>query len=232
VNRPTLAARYASILGSALGIAAGLVELTIGPSIRGWVGNKQDTTRLGITTTLLGLIALAAALGLRRAVSAGQRLAIATSLLGPDLVGFTTVGRLWLLPGPLLIAAGTIVLAPLRKEPRQATLILGKHCASILTAFLAIEYVFLGATALGLAGALGILGGLVILSLLIAAPNIGSVGARIALIAATLPFAALTWWSIITPIIGILLLAVGVPVLGGRSKPSSAITGARHQGMS
>jgi hypothetical protein len=115
-------------------------------------------------------------------VSVGQRLAIATGLLVPGLVGFTTVGRLWLLPGPLLIAAGIIVLTPVRKEVHEATRTLGKHWASILTAILAAEYLFLGATALGRAGALGILGGLAILALLVTAPHIGSVGAPLALV--------------------------------------------------
>jgi hypothetical protein len=70
---PDTIARRAALAGALLGIAAGLVELTTGPSIRSWVGDKQDTTRLGITTTLLALIALTAPLYLRRTPPSADR---------------------------------------------------------------------------------------------------------------------------------------------------------------
>ena len=33
--------------GAALGVLAGLLELTIGPSIRSWLGDKHDTSGSG-----------------------------------------------------------------------------------------------------------------------------------------------------------------------------------------
>jgi hypothetical protein len=229
MNRTTVA-RHAALAGALLGLVAGLAELTTGPSIRSWVGDKQDTTRLGITTTLLALIALTAALYLRRArPSPGKRLAIATGLLVPGLIGFTTVGHLWLVPGPLLITAGIIVALSFRTKINEVRDILAKNWAPILTGILAVEYIALGATALGRAGALGILGGAAILVLLASPSRIGARGALLCLIAATLPFAALTWWSIATPIIALLLLVIGAPAIyrraGSKALPTAGTQG-------
>lgn len=79
-----LAARLA-LAGASLGVMAGLVELTIGPSIRDWVGDKQDTTRLGLTTIVLSAVALAAAGAVWRAHDGlvRRRVAVALALLLP-----------------------------------------------------------------------------------------------------------------------------------------------------
>jgi hypothetical protein len=54
--RRTAIRRIAAIVGiggATLGLVPGLVELTAGPAIRSWVGNKEDTTRLGLATLVL-----------------------------------------------------------------------------------------------------------------------------------------------------------------------------------
>ncbi|MGA2829818.1 MAG: hypothetical protein ABSF03_27325 [Streptosporangiaceae bacterium] len=38
------------------------------------------------------------------------------------------------------------------------------------------------------------------------------------LVAGTVPFAVVTWWSIIIPVVALLALAIGVPVIGRRSR--------------
>jgi hypothetical protein len=79
-----------AVAGASLGIAAGLVELTAGASIRSWVGNKQDTTGLGVVTIALAAIALGAALVLLRGRdgSSARRLMLAVGLFaaGPRLL--------------------------------------------------------------------------------------------------------------------------------------------------
>jgi hypothetical protein len=54
------------VAGATLGLAGGMVELIVGPSVRYWVGNKQETTRLGLATVAVAGLALVAALALRR----------------------------------------------------------------------------------------------------------------------------------------------------------------------
>ena len=112
-------AGWLALAGASLGALAGLLELTIGPSIRDWVGNKQDTTRLGWTTIILSLVALAAAIAIRRRPD--RRVAIALGLLVPGLICFTTVGRLWYLPGTLLWSAraADFMRTSMQKLPRQ-----------------------------------------------------------------------------------------------------------------
>lgn len=236
VHRPTVgrSAAILGVVGATLGLVAGLVELTAGPSIRSWVGNKEDTTRLGLATLVLAAIAFAAALALLRRpdASAPRRLALAAALLLPGLICFTTVGRLWYVPGALLLAAGLLVAADLRNELKEVAVAAGRSWTAILTAVLGCFYVFLGATALGLAGVLGIAGGLLVLGLVAARRKLPVPIALALLLLAALPFAALTWWSVATPLIGILLLAVGVPALRGPSEPASVTTGAKHQSVS
>jgi hypothetical protein len=115
--------RIAAILGvagAALGMVAGLVELAAGPSIRSWVGNKQDTTGLGLATVALSAIALAAALALERWPRPWWpwRVAIVTGLLWPGVLCFTTVGRLWYVPGALLVTSGLLAASAFVGETR------------------------------------------------------------------------------------------------------------------
>jgi hypothetical protein len=141
----------------------------------------------------------------------------AAALLLPGLICFTTVGRLWYLPGALLIAAGVTVAADLRGEAREVAAAATRNGTAILTVVLACFYVFLGATALGVAGVLGILGGLLILGLVAMRGKLRAPVTVVLLLLAALPFAVLTWWSVATPLIGILLVALGVPALARRA---------------
>ncbi len=73
-------------------------------------------------------------------------------------------------------------------------------------------FVFLGATALGLAGVVGIIGGMLIWVT-------GRVALRwpraayAVLACGALPFATMTWWSVVTPMIAVLTLAIGGSVI-------------------
>ncbi len=201
----------AAVAGASLGLAAGIVELTAGPRIRDWVGNKLDTTRLGLATIVLGLVALAAALTWlrRRDLSVGRHLLVGAGLLVPGVVGFTTVGRLWFVPGTLLVVTGLGVLLDLRKDAAAVSETLGANWLAVLTAVLAASYIFLGATALGLAGALGIAGGIVILATLAASARLPRHVPVLLLCVAAVPFAVLTWWSVVTPLLAMLLIVLG-----------------------
>lgn len=86
-------------------------------------------------------------------------------------------------------------------------------------------YIFLGATALGLAGVLGILGGASIWAVARIAPHSPRV-AYVLLFSGALPFAAATWWSVITPVIAVLAVVIGVGVI--HHADPSARTGQPH----
>jgi hypothetical protein len=195
-----------ALAGAALGILAGLLELTVGPSVREWVGDKQDTTRLGLSTIVLSAVALTAALALRRPRTGG-RVAIALGLLVPALICFTTVGRLWYLPGALLLTAGALVLARTRRSEFAAALDERRWRSGLLVACGAC-YVFLGATALGIAGGLGVLGGVSIWAAARIAPRTPPVAYAL-LLAGALPFAATTWWSLATPVLAVVTVVIG-----------------------
>ena len=105
------AARRIGMAGIALGVAAGLTQLLAGSAIPAWSGNKLDTTGLGITTLLLSLVAGVGLWQLRRELLRWERIAVLLLVIACAAVCFTTVGRLWYIPGPLLIAAAVLAFA-------------------------------------------------------------------------------------------------------------------------
>jgi hypothetical protein len=206
-----------AVAGAALGLAAGAIELALGPDIRAWVGNKADTTRLGLATLLLSAIALACALTLRRTPHRppATALALAAGLLLPGLICFTTVGRLWWVPGPLLVLAGTAVAAGTWHDRRQVAAAVGREWPAALTLALAAFYLFLGGTALGLAGVLGILGAVGVVALVASRSRVPPRRATGLLVLVSVPFALATWWSVVTPVIALLLIVIGSHALRG-----------------
>jgi hypothetical protein len=201
---------YLSTTGAVLGIVAGLVELTLGSHIRAWVGNKQDTTRLGLATITLSAIALLAAVTWlqRRESSPGTRVLVVVGLIVPGVICFTTAGRAWYAPGALLVVAAAMAASDLRKHARDVVETISRHWLAALTVVLGAFYIFLGATALGVAGMLGILGGIMILACVASSSRRPRV-APLVLVTAALPFAILTWWSIVTPMLAILIVVIG-----------------------
>lgn len=204
-----LAGRLAA-LGAVLGVLAGVVDVAVGSSIRGWIGNKLDPTPLGLVTIILSAVALAGAVAWERPGGrvGDRRLATALAFLIPAIICFTTIGRLWYLPGALLIGAGALVVgATARGELSHA--VSRHHWLSGLTALLGGYYLFLGGDALPkAAGVLGILGALAIWTALLDTRR--SHRTRlILLVVGALPFAIATWWSVVAPLIALLVLTIG-----------------------
>lgn len=111
----------AGIGGASLGIAAGITQWAVGNEIPEWTGNKLHPV-LGIITIALSLIAMAAVVFAHRnpTISPRARVALAAAILLAAAVCFTTVGRLWYVPGPLLIVAAGFLLARSRDAPGRA----------------------------------------------------------------------------------------------------------------
>jgi hypothetical protein len=93
--------------GAMLGMLAGLVEMSIGTQIRPWIGDKENPVVLGIVTLFLSGIAFVSMIiaSKRDALTNDGKLAIFLGVFLPAAICFTTVGRLWYLPGILLMVS-------------------------------------------------------------------------------------------------------------------------------
>jgi len=100
--------------GVLLGVCAGLVQLFLGSSIPEWTGNKMDPAGLGLTTIVLSLVAGVALWQLRRPLPVWARTTWVLVSVACAAVCFSTVGRLWYVPGTLLLVATllAVVTAP------------------------------------------------------------------------------------------------------------------------
>jgi hypothetical protein len=109
--------------GAALGMLAGIVELSFGTHIRPWIGNKENPFVLGLVTLFLsGLAWITVRLAHKHVPStANGQLATILGVLMPAGVCFTTVGMLWYLPGILLSVSASLLIADFwRGRPRTA----------------------------------------------------------------------------------------------------------------
>jgi hypothetical protein len=98
-------------LGSILGVLAGIVELSIGNRILPWIGNKENPTGLGLVTIFLSGMAYFSVRSARNQVmpTNNRKLAIFLGVLLPATICFTSVGRLWYLPGLLLLITSLLL---------------------------------------------------------------------------------------------------------------------------
>jgi len=99
--------------GAALGMLAGLFEVTIGLFIRAWIGYKENPFVLGLVTLCLsGLAWLTVRMAQRHPPQTSDgKLALILGVVLPASVCFTTVGMLWYLPGILLSVAASLLIA-------------------------------------------------------------------------------------------------------------------------
>jgi hypothetical protein len=104
---------------------------------------------------------------------------------------------------------------------------MGRRWTAILTGILGLLYLALGLTAHGPAGILGLAGGLATLGLIALGGRV-SRSRRLALVLLAVvvaPFALLTWWSLVTPLLALLILVIGAFALGPeRQRPLVEVT--------
>jgi hypothetical protein len=203
-------------LGALCGLVAGTIEVVVGGSIRAWIGDKNDPGRLGLVTLTIAAVALVATSLLRASDRPERRALLVVGIALPALLGFTTVGRLWYLPGPLLLVAAALAASALRGRGRAVAGALERSATRIFASVLALAYVALGLAALGVGGVLGIAGGLAALLVLQGAARWSRVTISVLAAVSVLPFAVVTWWSVVTPLAAVLIvtftaLAAGAP---------------------
>lgn len=209
------------LLGGGLGALAGITQLAVGSRIPGLTGAKAEPIALGSLTVGLSIVAVLAAVLLRsdREVGDGRRIAAAAGLLVPGALCFSTVGILWYLPGALLLTAA--VYATLAGDPARTRAALARSWRHVLVGVLgAFEVLMALGAGPGTTVAVGLIGGLALMT----APWPPSRPVRMVLLAVgTVPFAALTWWSVAAPMLAVVALGIGIGALRRRAGDGSAV---------
>jgi hypothetical protein len=194
------------IAGGALGLIAGTVQALVGARIPEWTGAKQAPGSLGLLTIALSVLAgCAAHRQARVATSVGSRAACLAALLLAGLLCFSTVGRLWYLPGPLLLAASSLSI----DSVRDTAALISRNWLRCLLALLAAAELLMAAGAAPVLLAVGALGGVALL--------VGTVArSRASLITlvvvGTLPFTLLAWTAVIPIFLLLAAAAIAAPL--------------------
>ena len=214
----SVAAQLAVIAGM-LGVVAGVVQATIGNRIPAWTGHKHSHVALGLLTVALGASILISARTLHGATMPGPETltAIALWLAAVAVLCATTVGRLWVVPGALAFAAASVTLAACGWQNFRS--FVGTHWFRGLLGLLGFLDVLMAVSA---ASATVVVAGLVAGAVLIAAAILSRPGPRPMVIlaaVATFPYVALTWWTIVTPLLTVVALAVGLAATGRNIRP-------------
>jgi len=101
---------------------------------------------------------------------------------------------------------------PTHASSPAAIAVVRRNWLRILVGVLGIYQILLALSAKPAIAVLGTVGGL----LVIAAPWVphrSPIGATVLLVVGTVPFAVVAWWSLIVPVVGLLALAIGLPVI-------------------
>ena len=214
-RRQTVAARF-GVLGGALGVGAGIIQATEGSRIPDWTGAKADAGALGLLTVALSVLAgLAAVRQASTGISVGSRTACALGLLIPGLLCFTTVGRLWYVPGPLLLVAGTLCVDSWRDT---ASMIARNWARCLLSALGTFEFL-MAAGAAPAVMAVGTVGGITLITASWLPTSRRPVVVGLLAIG-TVPFAALAWTAIVPILLLLAAAAVATPLV---HNPSSRV---------
>jgi hypothetical protein len=203
-------ARRLATIGGTIAIIAGVTQATIGSRIPDWTGNKHQPVALGLLTVTLGVSVLVAARPLHHGAAPGDETLTAVTLWLAlvALVCSTTVGRLWAIPGAFLIAAAVVTLSACGWH-RFRSVVATQWLRGLLGVLGAFEILM----AVSAASAVTVAAGLVAGGALIAAATLARSGSKTMialLVVATVPFAALTWWTVVTPLLTFVALAIGL----------------------
>jgi len=220
-RRQKVAARL-GLLGGALGVVAGTVQVFSGSRIPDWSGAKANPVGLGLLTVLLSVLAIVSSQTLRgsQPASPQRRVAGLAGVLVPATLCFSTVGRLWYVPGGmLLLAAATILGSGSGNQLWQV--VRENWLRTLISALGGFQLLMAVSAAPAAIVAVGIVTGLV----LVAAPWVreGRRTRLLLILLGALPFAALTWWSLATPLLAVLAVSIALASVGGRKQDAPAV---------
>jgi hypothetical protein len=198
-----------ALVGSALGIVAGAVQLMVGDDIASWTGNKASAAALGLLTVVLSSIAGLAVLRLRRTTNPpGTQLALVVLVAVIALVCFSSVGRLWFVPGPLLLIGAGLQL-PGWNESVSVT---RQNWPRVLLAALGAFELLMAAGATTVAAIIGLVGaGALIAAACLAGGNRRAVAGLLVL--GTIPFAVAAWTALVPVLMLVVVAVLAVPVM-------------------
>ncbi len=215
-RRRRLAARL-GIAGGALGVAAGLVQLSVGARLPELTGAKSSPVALGLLTVAVSLLAGGAALRQREpAVTIGGRTACAAALILAGLLSITTVGVLWFATGPLLLVAGVLTVDDGRATLRQVRSTWPRTLVTVLGA----SQLLMAAGAGPLVASVGAVSGAALVAAAWIRPARRGVLVALLLVG-TVPMAALAWTAV-APLLVLLLMLLLAPLLLGRRRQPTA----------
>jgi hypothetical protein len=208
MNRDDRTLVAAGSVAALLGVGAGVAEIVAGTVT--WAGNKNDPTTLGWVTIGLGVVIGAASLAATRTRRPGARLGAAATLLVCALLGLTTAGSAWI---PAAVAA-TVAFVLVVRRPRPAgawRAVIRAQWAPALVVVLSLIYLAFGIVARDRVGLLGIAGAVAACIALALHGRSHRSAAAVVLVAAAVPFAVATAWTVVMPVTAVLMLAIGLP---------------------
>ncbi len=212
--------------GGILGMLAGLAQTTIGTRIPEWTGHKASPVALGLLTMGLSAISVLCASLLQRNadITPERRIAAAVGLFVPAGLCFSTVGISWYLPGVLLLAASAYAI--LAGDPVYTRLVVLRIWLHLLISLLGTFEVLMAVSAgPAVTIGVGVIGGLA----LIAAPWIKRLAVSIVLLLiGTVPFAIITWWTVVGPLLAVFALLMGLVLLRSARHPKLSATETGH----
>jgi hypothetical protein len=127
-------------------------------------------------------------------------------------VCFSTVGRLWYVPGILLLSGLGLTVAS-GGTSELWPVIRGNWIRGLVTLLGAFEILMAVSAGPLVTIAAGILGGAVLMIAPWLAGRASPAIVLAALLAGTLPFAALTYWSVASPVLEVVALALAFPAI-------------------
>jgi hypothetical protein len=161
-----------------------------------------------LTVALAVLAGLAAVRQASSGIGVGSRAACALALLVPGLLCLTTVGRLWYVPGPILLVAGTLCI----RSWKSTASVIARNWARCLLSALGAGELLMAAGAAPAVMAVGAVGGLALITASWLPTSRRPVVVGL-LAVGTVPFAALAWTAIAPILLLVSAAAVATPLV-------------------